>query len=190
MARILMLYGTNEGQTEKISIVIQCELKSQGHEVDLFNSRQLPLGLHLDSYDAVIIGASVHASGFQKEVLRWVKLNLSLIQQKPGAFFSVCLGILQTHDAKVQSEVREIVKRFFSESGWSPQDWTIFAGALKYSKYGWIMKRMMRSISKKAGVDTDMSRDYEYTDWKAVKDFAVRFSAALPLFSMKIPPRK
>jgi hypothetical protein len=34
-------------------------------------------------------------------------------------------------------------------------------------------------LSRIAGGDTDTSRDYEYTDWKALTDFARRFSASL-----------
>jgi len=37
----------------------------------------------------------------------------------------------------------------------------------------------MRLISRLAGGDTDISRDYEYTDWKALTHFARRFSASL-----------
>jgi len=33
----------------------------------------------------------------------------------------------------------------------------------------------MKRIARKSGGDTDTSRDYEYTDWAAVDDFAQRF---------------
>ena len=48
----------------------------------------------------------------------------------------------------------------------------LFAGALVYTRYGWLKKRLMRSIAKRDGSDTDMSRDHEYTDWDAVDEFA------------------
>ncbi len=47
-----------------------------------------------------------------------------------------------------------------------------FAGALRYSEYGWMMKRVMKSIARREGNDTDTSRDHEYTDWPAVDRFA------------------
>ena len=46
------------------------------------------------------------------------------------------------------------------------------AGALVYSRYGWFKARMLRRIVAKNGGDTDMSRDYEYTDWAAIDRFA------------------
>ena len=33
-------------------------------------------------------------------------------------------------------------------------------------------RRIMRSIVRKEGGDTDLTRDYEYTDWAAVDQFA------------------
>lgn len=60
---------------------------------------------------------------------------------------------------------------FFLKTNWRPDRWTIFAGALPYSKYSWIKKRVMKAIVAVAGGDTDTSRDYEYTDWNEVKEF-------------------
>src|SRR5262249_4218420 len=48
----------------------------------------------------------------------------------------------------------------------------MFAGALMYTRYGWIKRHIMRSIEAKEGRDVDTSRDYEYTDWDAVDEFA------------------
>ena len=41
-----------------------------------------------------------------------------------------------------------------------------------YTQYGWFKRRVMRAIVKREGGDTDMSHDYEYTDWNAVDQFA------------------
>jgi menaquinone-dependent protoporphyrinogen oxidase len=38
---------------------------------------------------------------------------------------------------------------------------------------------MMRLIVGFAGGDTDTSRDYDYTDWRAVGRFAAEFAAGL-----------
>jgi hypothetical protein len=46
------------------------------------------------------------------------------------------------------------------------------AGALKYTRYGWLKRRVMRYIAGKAGGSTDTSRDHEYTDWEDLRVFA------------------
>ena len=50
-----------------------------------------------------------------------------------------------------------------------------FAGAIKYTQYGFITRWIMRRIAKKEGGDTDTSRDHEYTDWVQVTRFAEKF---------------
>jgi menaquinone-dependent protoporphyrinogen oxidase len=48
----------------------------------------------------------------------------------------------------------------------------MIAGALMYSKYPLPVKWLMKGIARKAGEDTDTSRDYEYTDWEQVRQYA------------------
>jgi hypothetical protein len=59
--------------------------------------------------------------------------------------------------------------------GWQPDQIGVFAGALLYTQYGLIKRYLMKSISKQMEGDTDVSRDYEYTDWESVDDFAEIF---------------
>jgi len=52
----------------------------------------------------------------------------------------------------------------------------IFAGALRYTQYGFVKRHLIKKISKdKASADLDTSRDYEYTDWNDVRHFAEEF---------------
>lgn len=53
---------------------------------------------------------------------------------------------------------------FLDETGWRPDRTFLVAGALAYSRYGFLKRRVMRWISRREGGDTDTSRDYEYTD--------------------------
>jgi menaquinone-dependent protoporphyrinogen IX oxidase len=69
-----------------------------------------------------------------------------------------------------------IVRAFELRTGWRPDAVRIVGGALRYTRYGWLKKRRMRRIAAKAGGDTDTTRDYEYTDWKALHVFAQQFA--------------
>jgi menaquinone-dependent protoporphyrinogen oxidase len=95
---------------------------------------------------------------------------------KPGAFVSVCLGVLQ-RETQVQQEVERTVSAFLETCGWHPAMTGVFAGALPYRRYNIVMRWVMKRIVAKAGGDTDTSRDYEYTDWAAVEAFARQFGA-------------
>jgi menaquinone-dependent protoporphyrinogen oxidase len=44
----------------------------------------------------------------------------------------------------------------------------------------------MKRIASASGGDTDTSRDYEYTDWRDLGDFADRFAALVsPVTAMR-----
>lgn len=183
MARVLLAYGTTEGQTQKIADAIAADLRDRDHSVDIVNLTSKSAGARAlsgaDAYDAVIVGASVHAGQYQRAVRHWVKTNATSLSRKPSAFFSVCLGILERDNPKSQEDERRIVENFLSSSGWKPSSRAIFAGAVTYSKYGWLTRFLMRRISKKAGGGADINQDYEYTDWNQVHEFARSFASEL-----------
>ena len=182
MGHVLIVYGTSQGQAAKIGRAMADELRGLGHSADAWNVTELPFEGIPAHYSAIIVGASVHARGFQRALERWVKANSQALSAVPSAFYSVCLGVLQK-DARVQSDVRKIVQEFLERTGWKPRTWKIFAGALPYTRYNWLLKRIMRSISRKAGGDTDITRDFEYTDWGDVRQFARASIADIPLAS-------
>ena len=189
MSKVLIVYGSNYGQTEKISNFIGVELKVLGHSVDIFSSLKIPFSADPIKYDAVMVGASVYRGRFQKSLRKWVKINAPSLSRRPTAFFSVCLGILQKEDVVKQEEIKT-VKEFFFWSNWEPKTWTIFAGALSYTKYNWLIKQVMKLISKKAGRDTDSSHDYEFTNWQDVRNFTQEFSSEILKSQPEISPEK
>jgi menaquinone-dependent protoporphyrinogen oxidase len=170
--KILVVYGTKEGQSAKIANAISDELSLEGFVVDTYNAEEIPSDIRVNDYSGVVAGGSVHVSKYPAPLKKWIKANSAELSIKPSAFFSVCLGVLEKENAQTQKAEKKIVEDFFAWSGWRPKTWTIFAGAVKYSKYGWFTKQIMKMIVKKAGGNTDTSRDYEYTNWNEVKTFA------------------
>ncbi|MBI3541819.1 MAG: protoporphyrinogen oxidase [Deltaproteobacteria bacterium] len=173
--KILVVYGTTEGQTAKIAETIGVTLTKRGHRASVFPVEHAPTGAELGAYDGIIVGSPVHVGQLSDAVRAWVPHNASALQGKPSAFFSVCLGVLEKSE-KTQAAERRIVDDFLRETGWNPTVGTIFAGALRYSRYGWLKKQLLRHIAGKAGGGTDTSRDYEYTNWAEVASFAERFA--------------
>ena len=67
--------------------------------------------------------------------------------------------------------------RFVSAGGRQPGATRPVPGALLYTRYNPVKRWMMKRIVRKAGGDTDTTRDYEYTDWNEVRAFADEFNA-------------
>jgi menaquinone-dependent protoporphyrinogen oxidase len=181
--RILILYGTTDGHTATIARRLASMLETRGaasDPIDAARARPLP-----SRYDAVIVAASVHTGAYQPEVRRWVHEHSLALADMPTAFISVCLGVLQP-DPAVQEKVKATIDRFLTSTGWRPTAIKSVAGAVLYTRYGWLKRWLMRRIVRKAGGGTDTSQDYEYTDWKDLERFANRFAA---LVASRLSPR-
>jgi len=178
MARVLIVFESKYGQTEKIAKFISDRLLGQGHTVSLVNlatgESQPP-----SNYDGVIVGAGIYMQRYLKNMERWVQTYAQTLRQMPSALFTVCLAVMQKN-AKVQADLHRISQRFSERTGWFPQKQATFAGALNYTQYGWFLKQFMSLISRSNGGAQDTSRDYEYTDWNEVIRFCDDFTRTLP----------
>ena len=172
MARLLILYGTTDGQTAKIARFVATELRRLGAEVDVCNAATADPDPR--DYAGVVVAASVHAGGYQRSVVRWTRRHATALAERRAEFLSICLGVLEK-DPKVLAELGRIKGRFAAKTGWQPAYFELVAGALPYTRYGWLKRWIMKRIVAKAHGDTDTSRDYEYTDWEALKAFAESF---------------
>ena len=168
MKKLLITYGTTEGQTEKIASFIRDVLRDLGHDVELHDVTDMrdtiPAG-----YDGVIVGASIHMGKHDKHVVEFVRKNQDALARLRSAFFSVSLA---AHGDTAEAE--GYVDQFEEETGWRPDKVALFGGALLYTQYGFIKRHMMKKIAgdKPGNLGTDLSRDYVYTEWDGVKRFA------------------
>jgi menaquinone-dependent protoporphyrinogen oxidase len=87
----------------------------------------------------------------------------------------VCLGILERTPA-AEAELAHIMEGFFEATSWTPTIRKMVAGALPYTRYSWFKRLVIRRIVRNAYGTTDPTRDYEYTDWNDVRDFARVFA--------------
>lgn len=173
MKRVLILYASQEGQTEKIAQGIQEIIKEEGFWVALAPFKQAPT---LEVFDAIIIGASIHVGQYPPALVQYVKSHAHVLNSMKSAFFSVCLSAAD-NDATKQQTVETYIRDFLSASSWQPELTSSFAGALKYQDYGFFKRQLMKRIAK--DLSTDTSQNHEYTDWLEVQNFALRFADIL-----------
>lgn len=175
MTNILIVYGTTDGHTRTIAQVLAEDLRANLCGVDILDAAGPLWRLSPERYDGVIVAASVHIGDYQKSVGRWVRTYAPMLNGKPGAFLSVCLAVLEK-DPAAHEEISRIMNRFLARCGWRPAITKLVAGAVPYTRYGWLKRQMMKRIVANAGGDTDTTRDFEYTDWNDLRDFAQDFT--------------
>jgi menaquinone-dependent protoporphyrinogen oxidase len=170
MPNILIVYSSTHGHTRKIAERIAATVREEGAEAELVQAAN-PADVEPADYDAVIVGASIHASHHQREAVDWAKHHAGTLNEMPSAFFSVCLAAAE-EDEESRAHATKYVEDFVDETGWSPRAKASFAGALQYLEYNFPTRLLIRLMMKRAGHPTDTSRDYDYTDWDAVERFA------------------
>lgn len=175
MAEVLIVYGTSEGHTAVVVDQLRKPLEASGHLVRTCSADDAPtcpIG-----YDLVLVGSSIHVGKHHRALTRWVKGNVEHLNRMPSAFFQVCLS--SAGDAAGAEQADAYVNDFVTSTGWHPDAIGLFGGALLYTHYGSIKRRVMKSIAASSGLDTDVHRDFDYTDYRAVAQFARDVDALL-----------
>ncbi len=175
MASILVLFGTGEGQTSKVADRIGTTLTDRGHDIDTVDVEEVHDGTELDAFDAVVIGSSIHIGKHHADIQEFVRANSEPLNSLPTAFFQISLSSA-VDDPERRAEAARYVDEFLDESGWQPDRIGLFGGALRYSKYGFLKRLLIKRIARDATGDVDTSQDYEYTDWDEVDAFASDFA--------------
>ena len=166
--RVLVVFHSGEGQTEKIADRIVCELERQDALVTLREASKAPSPT---AYDVVVVGDSIHAGRHSRQLTRWVDEHEPDLDAMPVALFQVSLTSA-SDDEEHAAEANRLIQQFLDDTSLDPVMVGLFAGALAYTRYGWLKRTVMKRIAAAEGGDTDTSRDHEYTDWDAVDEFA------------------
>ena len=179
MLRVLLLFASREGQTAKIAARISEHLELAGHVVSLVDAADSAAtqAIDLASWDLLVFGASMHAGGLEKELVQFVNANAGLIEARPRSFFLVSLSAANKDPEQLAASLADARQKMQRQLSVTFTDAEMIAGALVYSKYSLLVKWVMKKIAAKAGGETDTSRDYEYTDWQQVEQYAERLAS-------------
>ncbi len=170
--KILIIYGTVEGQSRKIARFMEEVLQEDGHQVVIADAIEEPP--NPTGYEIVIVGSSIHMHKYNTAIRDYVMNHIDLLNKIPSVFYSVCMAVASDIPEE-HEEAAGIAQSFLKHTGWKALAVWHIAGALKYSQYDYFKRLIMRMIAKKQGGATDTSQDYEYTDWEEVKHLVLQF---------------
>lgn len=174
---VLILYASHFGQTQKIAMKIADRLRELGAHVDPVNADTAnPPSPGI--YDVVVLGSRVERGAHAMAIREYIDKYHSTLQRMPTAFFSVSMAAASPG---ATSDPDGYMTSMFDKLAWRPTRAAVFAGGLPYRKYNWLLRFIMKRISQSAGHTTDTSRDHEFTNWNAVREFADDIAALAPL---------
>ncbi|MCX2869851.1 menaquinone-dependent protoporphyrinogen IX dehydrogenase [Kluyvera cryocrescens] len=167
--KTLMLFSTRDGQTREIAAYLCSQLNELGTDTAMIDLNRTD-DIEWQLYDRVIIGASIRYGHFHPALDRFVKKHAAVLQSMPSAFFSV--NLVARKPEKRSPQTNSYTRKFLLRSPWQPDICAVFAGALRYPRYGWFDRFMIRLIMKMTGGETDTRKEVVYTDWEQVAGFA------------------
>ena len=180
MDRILIVFSTTDGHTQKICNRLKTVIEQEGHQVTVRAIADTPEP-DLRAFDKIVIGASIRYGKHQQQVYDFIDDHLPLLESKPNAFFTV--NIVARKANKNQPQTNPYLQKFLRLTAWRPTELAVFAGKLNYPIYGFLDRQMIRLIMLITRGPTDPKTVVEVTDWASVDDFARRVSAMSPLAS-------
>lgn len=180
MKPILIAYATTDGHTRRIAEHLHDAFVALGRQVDLVDVASPAQGELAPIYGGVVLAGSVHLGRHQRALGAFARANAAWLNACPGAFLSVSLNAGLAHPA-CQRESRAGAQKFLAATGFAPGVVLPVAGAVLYTRYGWLARRLVRLLMQRFGGATDTTRDHSYTDWAALDHFAAEFVAATHL---------
>ena len=172
--RILILYATSYGQTAKIANRMAEILRGNGCDVTVVDAKQNGARVRPETFDGVIIGASLIARGLQPAVDAFVRAHVDVLNRLPTLIFQVSASAGSARPAG-RDAAQRLLDRYLSQTGFRPEISASVAGAINYTRYNPLLRWYMKRASKLNGGSTDTSRDHEYTDWTQVERLVNEF---------------
>jgi menaquinone-dependent protoporphyrinogen oxidase len=172
METVPVFYVTTEGQTRRIAEEIASTLREQGLVSEARDVSDGVPSVDWVNVAGAVLGAPIYAGRHQKAAVDFATREAGHLSVRPSAFFSVSLSAGSRNPAEVDA-AHALAKGFVSAVGWQPLRLACFAGKLAYTRYGFVKRQIMRFIAWREGAPTDARRDYEFTDWTAVRRFAL-----------------
>ena len=173
---VLLIFGTTEGQTQKIASFVADRLVQKGHQVSIANAASGAAAHDPRGFAAVIVAASLHAGHYQPAVVEFVRENLAGIRTRSNAFLSVSLAAASDDPADLAG-LTQCVDAFIKETGWAPASIHHVAGAFRFTAYDFFKRWALKYIAYRKGLPTDTHHDYELTDWESLAQFVDTFAA-------------
>lgn len=173
--KILILYGTTEGQTRKISHYLADRLLNAGNTVEVLDASDAE-ETDLTPFDCVIVAASLHMGHYQAGVVDFANANHDKLSHLQAIFVSVSLAAAGD-DPSDRQGLKDCVRRFIDQTGWQPARTIHVAGAFRFTRYDFLKSWAMRYIAFRRDQPVDPNEDLELTDWQALARLADEVAA-------------
>ena len=170
MISVAVVYASRHGHTVKIAERLATELRAAGATV---TRTGIGAASTLDprAFDAMVVIGSIHMGHHDPHLVGWAREHAAALGERPSALVSVSMSAASGKPEGLE-QAQQYIDRFAEDTGWIARHAYAVAGALQYREYGFVTRRVIRTLARKGGLSTDIGHDTEYTDWEQVGDVA------------------
>lgn len=179
MRRLLILYATHDGHTAQLAHGVGEVARETGWEPDIWPCQDLPRSFTLTTYQAAVVAAPIIAGRYPSAVRRAVHAHRVALLALPTAFLSVSWGATGQPWAPRPEQRRHANAQLFRQTGWRPGRLIEAGGAVLYTRHAWPLRWLWSLFISRTGGPHDLSRDYDFTDWDALRRDTQEFLAEL-----------
>lgn len=163
--KVLIVFETVEGQTRKVADFVEKQIRSAGHDVQLFDTADKLGSLSFDGIDRVVLAAPIHERRHPKSFEVFVSASLTDLKARPTLLISVSLkaafpeGLEEAQDYLTEMEMR---------TGFEPNKEVLVAGAVRTSSYGYYERQIVQNVALAGHKVELIDGEREFTDWDAL----------------------
>jgi len=162
--KVLVAYSSYCGSTGGVAEAIGKSLCDCGAAADV---RLIKNVNDLSSYEFLVIGSAVRSGSWWPEAIDFVVRNSESLCRIPVAYFLTCLALYRNSEATLRIAKGYMDPVLKAAPEVKPVDMGLFAGALDYSKLGFLYRTVMKSKMKKQSIP-----EGDFRDWEAIRSWA------------------
>jgi menaquinone-dependent protoporphyrinogen oxidase len=170
MLRILVVFSSSEGQTEKVAHHVARQIENKGCAARLVSAHATDDAAAIGDFDAAIVAGALHMGAHGPALATFISEHADALNAAPSAFLSVSLSAASDDPADVAGAL-EAIKDFEAATGWTPRRTQLVAGAVHDRQMGFFKRLLIHTLMARKGVELDPSGNTEFTKWPTLDRF-------------------
>ncbi len=170
--KLVVLFGTVEGQTRKIVNAVAEQARTMGHGVTMIDTSDKRAEVNLSGADCVILAAPVHERRHPAAFEATLTAVRTALTSRPSLMLSVSL---KAAFADGHEEGQDYLTEMKMRTGFEPTQEALIAGAVRPGGYDYYQSQVVRHVAM-AGHEVDLEEGVrEFTDWTSLARVVAAF---------------
>ena len=171
MKKVLIAYSTWAGATHEVANEIGKIFQANYFRVEVIKAKK---SLSLLTYDAILLGTSIHVGRPVKIFHQFIKQNINILIKKPTALFVVCANMMNDSEDSREETLAWIDRAIGRYEKFKPISIGLFGGAVltsgdDFNKLNVLIRKTIISMNKKMVADHGRS---DFRDWESIQSWS------------------